>query len=265
MTDPALEAAEEMRRLLASAQTALGDAEPFTFAGKRLAPAQVVAVLEPYLTEARLARIEAVLAERTYTVAPVVEGLVNTGNVSAVMRTAEALGFQAFHIITHEAHDEGVRYKMSERTTQGADKWLDVWPWLTPQACVRHLKAQGYEVVVTHLDARAVPISEIDFTQQTALVFGNERDGVSPEMLALADRTCLVPMAGFTQSFNISVAAAVCLYHARQDRLARQGFHGDLTEAQREMLRAVFFLKSVRSARQILTRAVEEDVKGKET
>lgn len=256
MTDPALDAAEEMQRLLASAQTALGETDPFTFAGKRLTPARVVEILSPYLTEARRARIEAVLAERTYTVAPVVEGLINTGNVSAVMRTAEALGFQAFHIITHEDHDEGVRYKTSERTTQGADKWLDVWRWPSPQDCVKHLKAQGCEVVVTHLDARAVPISEIDFTRQTALVFGNERDGTSEAMLALADRTCVVPMAGFTQSFNISVAAAVCLYHAHRDRLARQGFHGDLTEAQREMLRAVFFLKSVRSARQILERAI---------
>ena len=256
MTDPALEAAEEMRRLLASAQTALGETEPFTFAGVRLTPAQVVAALEPYLTEARRARIEAVLDERTYTVAPVVEGLVNTGNVSAVMRTAEALGFQAFHIVTHEAHGEGVRYKRSERTTQGADKWLDVWRWPTPEDCVASLKAQGYEIVVTHLDAHAVPIGEIDFTQKTALVFGNERDGVSEAMRALAGRTGVVPMAGFTQSFNISVAAAVCLYHARRDRLTRQGFHGDLTEAQREMLRAVFFLKSVRRARQILTRAV---------
>ena len=258
MTDPALEAAEAMQRLLASTQALRDAPDPFTVAGRRLSPAQVVEMLMPYLTEARSARIDAVLAGRTYTVAPVVEGLINTGNISAVMRTAEALGFQAFHLVMHQEHDDGVRYKTSDRTTQGADKWLDVWRWPSPQACVMHLKAQGYEVVVTHLDARAVPISEIDFTQQTALVFGNERDGVSPEMLALADRTCLVPMAGFTKSFNISVAAAVCLYHARHDRLARQGFHGDLTDPQREMLRAVFFLKSVRSARQILTRAVEE-------
>ena len=104
----------------------------------------------------------------------------------------------------------------------------------------------------------AVPINTIDFTQKTALVFGNERDGVSEAMLALADGTCLVPTAGFTQSFNISVAAAVCLYHARQDRLARQGYHGDLTDPQRETLRALFYLKSVRRARQILARAVEE-------
>lgn len=254
MTDPDREAAEAMQRLLASARTALGESAPFTFAGRRLTPAEVVAHLAPYLTESRLARIEAVLDERTYTVVPVVEGLINTGNVSAVMRTAEALGFQAFHVVTHEAHDDGVRYKTSPRTTQGADKWLDVWHWPTPKACIAHLKAQGYQVVVTHLDDRAVPLGKVDFTCPTALVFGNETDGVTEAMHALADRTCVVPMSGFTQSFNISVAAAVCLYHARQDRQGRQGFHGDLTDAQREMLRAVFYLKSVRRSHEILTR-----------
>lgn len=257
MTDPALEAAEAMQRLLASTQALRDTPEPFTVAGRRLTPAQVIEILTSYLTEARRARIDTVLAGRTYTVAPVVEGLINTGNVSAVMRTAEALGFQGFHIVAHPEHDDGVRYKTSERTTQGADKWLDVWRWPSPEACAAHLKAQGYAVVVTHLDDRAVPIDTIDFTQKTALVFGNERDGVSEAMLALADCTCLVPMAGFTQSFNISVAAAVCLYHARQDRLARQGQHGDLTAVQRETLRALFYLKSIRHAHQIMARAVE--------
>lgn len=267
MTDPAYEAAEEMRQLLAVAQTALGEEAPFTFAGRRFTPAEVISVLAPYLTDARRERIDAVLAERTYTVAPVVEGLINTGNVSAVMRTAEALGFQAFHVITHEAHDDGVRYKTSDRTTQGADKWLDVWRWETPQACVDHLRADGYRIVVTHLDDRSVSIDAIDFTKKTALVFGNETDGVTPEMRALADQTCVVPMSGFTQSFNISVAAAVCLYHARQHRLARQGYHGDLTEARRELLRAVFYVKGIRHARHVLERAalqpqMEEDEQG---
>ena len=166
------------------------------------------------------------------------------------------------HVIAHEAHDDGVRYKTSERTTQGADKWLDVHHWPSPQPCIDHLKAQGYTLVVTHLDEASVPIDAIDFTQKTALVFGNERDGASEMMVALADQTCVVPMAGFTQSFNISVAAAVCLYHARQDRLHRQGYQGDLTDAQREHLRAHWYMKSVRSARQILTRALSEDADG---
>lgn len=254
MADPAQHAAEEMASLLSRAERlGLSDVSSLRIAGQPLTPETIVEVLTPFMTTTRLARIDEVLAGRTYTVVPVVEGLVNTGNVSAVMRTAEALGYLGFHIVTHDA-----TYKTSERTTQGAEKWLDVHVWNTPEACVEHLKENGYRVVATHLDGAAVPIDTIDFTEKTALVFGNERDGVTPEMLALADRRCIVPMTGFTRSFNISVAAAVCLYHAYQDRLARQGTHGDLSDEQRQTLRAFYCLQSVNKARYILSRAVRE-------
>ena len=245
----------EMQRLLRETRSPF--ASGLTLDGRPLDADRVIAILEPYLTEARRARIEDVLDGRTYAVATVVEGLVNTGNVSAVMRSAEALGFQAFHVITGQE-----RYKTSKRTSQGAEKWLDVRAWPTPAACVEHLKASGYVVVATYLDETAVPISEIDFTRKTALVFGNEQSGISDAMAALADRRCIIPMPGFTQSFNISVAAAVALYHARQDRLTRQGFHGDLSEAARTSLRARFYWKSVRHAEDLLRRARAEQEEG---
>ena len=246
------EADHEMQRLLD--KTGSPRAADLVLDGRPLDAAWVIATLEPYLTEARRARIEDVLDGRTYTVATVVEGLINTGNVSAVMRSAEALGFQPFHVITGSEQ----RYKTSQRTSQGAEKWLDVFQWETPAACVEHLKNNGYTVVATHLDATSVPIGEIDFTQKTALVFGNERDGISEEMAALADRRCLIPMPGFTQSFNISVAAAVALYHARQDRLSRQGFHGDLTLPARTDVRARFYRRGIRHAEDLLRRALTE-------
>ena len=249
-----------MQALLATAEGAPGDGRTWTVGGVTLSAARVVEILAPYLTARRRARIDGVLAGRTRAVAPVVEGLVNTGNVSAVMRSAEALGFQDFHVITNEAEDaEAPRYKISERTTQGADKWLDVRTWPTPAACAAHLRSAGYRIVVTHLDENAVPIDALDFTVRTALVFGNELEGASPAMRAEADATCVIPMDGFTQSFNISVAAAVALYHARRDRLARQGAHGDLSAAEQEALRAQFYFKSVRSAPALLERAVAEE------
>ncbi|MGI9175510.1 MAG: TrmH family RNA methyltransferase [Rhodothermales bacterium] len=246
------EANHEMQRLLG--ETASPPAADLVLDGRPLDAAWVISVLEPYLTEARRVRTEEVLDGRTYTVATVVEGLINTGNVSAVMRSAEALGFQPFHVITGQEQ----RYKTSQRTSQGAEKWLDVFPWEAPADCVAHLKAHGYTVVATHLDATSVPIGEIDFTQKTALVFGNERDGISQEMAALADRRCLIPMPGFTQSFNISVAAAVALYHARQDRLFRQGFQGDLSDAARLDVRARFYRRGIRHAENLLRRALAE-------
>ncbi|GIV57955.1 MAG: tRNA (guanosine(18)-2'-O)-methyltransferase [Rhodothermaceae bacterium] len=244
------EAAREMAALLAKG---LRREDPLEVDGRRLSPESVVSILRPYLTDERAARIEAVLDGRTYTVVPVVEGIINTGNVSAVMRSAEALGYQAFHIITGPE-----RFKTSKRTTQGADKWLDVHTWRTPADAVAYLKAAGYAVVATHLDDTAVPIDAFDFTQKTALVFGNERDGVSEELLTLADRRCVIPTPGFVESFNISVAAAVSLYHAYRDRLARQGRHGDLTDAERARLRAQFYVRAVRHARELLRQALAE-------
>jgi tRNA (guanosine-2'-O-)-methyltransferase len=218
--------------------------------GQTLEPGFVVDTLSSFVSDARRSRIEEVLAGRTRTVTTVVEGIVNLGNVSAVMRTSEALGFQDLHVVTGEA-----QFKESKRTSIGAEKWLDVYDWPSPSACVSALKDAGYRIVVTHLDDSARPISEFDFTLPTAIVLGNERDGVTDEMLRLADDSCILPISGFSQSYNISVAAAIALYHAYSDRMRRAGRHGDLAPEALSMLRAVYYRKSVRSADDILRRS----------
>lgn len=213
-------------------------------------PSQIIEILTPYITEERMARLSSVISQRTSTVVTVIEGLINLGNVSAVMRSAEALGFHHFHII-----EGGTRFKNSQRTSQGAEKWLEVSRWPNAAACIPELQKQGYHVVATHLDDTAVPISEIDFTRPTALVLGNEKEGVTQELLSLADQRCVIPMAGFVQSFNISVAAAVALYHAFHDRITRQGYHGDLDDNTKEELLAAYCYRSVKHADDILRKA----------
>ncbi len=214
---------------------------------ERFSPAEIVTHLTPYLTPERIERLTSVINRRTSKVVTVVEGLINLGNVSAVMRSAEALGFHRFHIIEGDT-----RFKNSQRTSQGADKWLEVTKWPSPAACIPQLQKQGYHVVATHLDDTAVNIDQIDFTKPTALVFGNEKNGVTEELLSLVDQRCIIPMAGFVQSFNISVAAAVALYHAYNDRMTRQGFHGDLSASEKEMLLAAYCYRSVKHADDIL-------------
>jgi tRNA (guanosine-2'-O-)-methyltransferase len=243
-----------MQALLDAGGRPPADADPFAIAGLRLTPEEVIRMLAPVMTPARVERLREVVAGRTRTVAPVIEGLSNTGNVSAVLRSAEALGYQDVHVI----RGQNERFKHSTRTSQGAERWLDLYRWDGPEACVRHLKAQGYRVVATHLSDDAVPLAEVDFTQPTALVFGNERDGISPAMQRLADRRVVIPLAGFTESFNVSVAAAVGLYHAQQDRLRRQGHHADLSPEAQTRLRARFTLRSVDHAGLILRRALRE-------
>jgi tRNA (guanosine-2'-O-)-methyltransferase len=220
--------------------------EPFMVGGVPFTARAVIEGLEPFLLEERGQRIREVIAARTYSVVPVMEGLYDRGNVSAVLRSAEALGFQAVHIV-----DSSEAFKQANRVTQGAEKWLDIRVWGATPACVDALRAQGYRILATHFED-AQPIDEVDFTVPTALFFGNEKEGVSRELLDRADGRVVIPMAGFTRSFNISVAAALGLFHIQEDRKRRLGRQGDLTDREQELLTASYFLRSVASAQAIL-------------
>ncbi len=213
--------------------------EPFEVQGHELTAREIVGLLADQMTDRRRERIDEVIDGRTYDVATVFDGPYDRGNVSAVIRTAEGLGFGPLHVI--ETQEE---FKEANRVTQGADKWLDIFKWKTPAECVTHLKDRGYRIVATHLEA-SKPIHEIDFSGPTAMVFGNERDGVCDEVLEAADVRCIIPMPGFSQSFNISVAAALTLYHIYRFRVDNLGGHGNLTERERELLRASFYLRGI--------------------
>ena len=248
------------------------DLPPLRFGGRVFAPEEVVARLATFVGEERQARIAEVVAARTVRVVPVLERAHDLGNVNAVLRSAEGLGYGAAHLVglqgeaaawlaRRELDETGPgggrltgRLGRARRQSQGADKWLDLHVWPDARAACDALKARGYRIVATHLDARAVPIAEIDFTVPTALVFGNERDGVSRDLLDRADANVVLPIDGFIQSYNVSVAAALALYHARRDRITRQGRHGDLSDAERAALTAHFYVRSVRAAAPILAR-----------
>ena len=237
--------------------------------GRPYAAEAVRAVLAPYVSEARRVRIAEVVAARTYTVLPVLEGMADAGNLHAVLRSAEGLGYGAAALVApaREAFPLARRYAAGRpvaeadlgkrggtRAAGGAHKWLDLTVWPDADAFADAAHARGYAVVATHLGADALPLADWDFTRPTARVFGNEKLGVSERLLARADANVHVPLDGFVQSYNVSVAAALALYHARQDRIARQGRHGDLTEAERDVLTAHYYLRSVAAAPQLLAR-----------
>jgi tRNA (guanosine-2'-O-)-methyltransferase len=199
------------------------------------------------LTPDRKQKIDRVVAGRTFNVVSVLENIYDRGNISAVMRSQEAMGFGQVHII-----ETGEKFKESQRVTAGADKWLEAKKWKSTSSCVEHLKKNGYQIVVTHLDETSKPIGEVDFTRKTALVLGNEKEGVSKEIIDAADHRVILPMQGFVQSYNISVAGALCFYHMSQDRIRRQGVHGDLSEEEKEILKAQYYLRSLDSAQDLL-------------
>jgi tRNA (guanosine-2'-O-)-methyltransferase len=210
------------------------------------------AVLEhvwPLLTSERREKIEGVLAGRCFSNVVVMENIYDRGNISAVMRSAEAFGFAQVHLI-----ELSEKFKESQRTTAGADKWVEVRKWKSTMACVDQLKSEGKQIVVTHLDESSRDISEIDFSKPTALVLGNEKDGVSAEMIKAADHRVILPMEGFVQSYNISVAGALCFFQMYMDRRTRLGRSGDLTRDQQDILKAVYASRTLDSSEDVLKR-----------
>ena len=195
-----------------------------------------------FLLPERRARIDAVVAHRTRTLVVVMEAICDVQNVNAVLRTAEAFGIQELHVI------EGPMkaFDRNKKISQNADKWLDVVRWKDVGECLRALKGRGFAVYATHLGEGSRELSGLSFAGPVALVFGNEHRGVSPAARALADACYAIPMRGFSQSLNVSVAAAVSLAHAVDRRVAERGRHGDLPPEEAEALRARFYTMSVK-------------------
>jgi len=194
----------------------------------------VLSKLSKFITEERLEKLDRVTKERSEFFVPVLENLYDKGNISAVMRSSEAFGFYKMHIIQNS--DE---FKESKRVTQGAEKWLEVNQWKESKDCIINLKQNDYKVYTTSLSDDAISITDLNFEQKTAVILGNERDGVSEEAKALSDGNVLIPMQGFTQSFNISVAAALCFLTAKQKKPVC------IDSNEQERLKALYILKTL--------------------
>lgn len=130
----------------------------------------------------------------------------------------------------------------------GAEKWLDIELWNSPQECFEVLRSRGYRVATTHVGIDAVSVYDMDWTCPTAIVVGNEHRGISDEALELSDLHCSIPMNGMVESFNVSVAAGILMHHAVWDRTSRMGRHGDLTSEESHILLAEFTLRHRKNA-----------------
>lgn len=212
-------------------------------------PRRIVEVLAPYVSEARRARIEAILDARTRDVVVVLEDVVNDHNGAAVMRTADAMGLQELHLVPNEAG-----FRVSRKVARGAHKWVDARHHRSAPEAYRHLRASGYRVWASSVHGATVPVAEVPREGKVALVFGNEREGVSRAALEQADGRFHVPMHGFVESLNISVAAALALSAVVGGRRAA-GRITPLAPDDRAELAARWYQRSVRAAEELLARA----------
>jgi tRNA (guanosine-2'-O-)-methyltransferase len=202
---------------------------------------------DAFLLPDRKDRIDRVVEGRTRTLVVVLEAFCDPQNVNAVLRTCDAFGVQEVHVVEGPMKP----YEKNKKISKNADKWLDVVRWRSSAECLDALRARGFRVYATHLDDGAVALADLAFEAPVALVFGNEHRGVSPEALARADRRFAIPMRGFVQSLNVSVAVAVTLARAIERREAERGRHGDLDAADAAALRDRFYLLAVKQRARI--------------
>lgn len=167
--------------------------------------------LEGFVSQRRLGRLKEVLDERTNHITIVLEDVYQSHNFSAVLRSADIFGIQSINFIENRN-----KYKISEDVSMGSTQWLTLNRYQkhdnNTKACLTDLKAQGYKIVATSLHQNSVSLQELDVTKPIALVFGTELTGITKDVEEMADEFIKLPMYGFTESFNISVCAALCMY-----------------------------------------------------
>jgi tRNA (guanosine-2'-O-)-methyltransferase len=177
------------------------------------------------MTPEREQRLKNVLNKRQDDLTVVLENVFDPHNISAVMRTCDAVGVQDIHVLNTKI---GKHKKWGARSSSSAAKWLTVHQHTDASVCFAELRKKFPLILTTHLSSSAVSLYEIDFTKPVALVFGNEHDGVSEEIRTLADGNFVIPQVGMIRSLNIYVACAVSLYEAFRQKLAAQ--HYDKTK-----------------------------------
>ena len=211
------------------------------------APAGSPAFYWSMLTPERKVRIQSVVDARLLSVTVVLDRLLDPHNTAAVLRTAEGLGLARAHVVPHDASD-AVAHR---RVTQDAHKWLDIDSHPSGAQAAQELRARGFEVWAGHLTPGARLYTEVPADRPVALLFGNEHEGPSPETLRVCTGAFRIPMAGFTQSFNVSVAAGIALSQICAGRRAFLGSAGDLPDEERRALRSRFLRLAAKVARRV--------------
>ena len=172
---------------------------------------ELLAYLSTFVTEERKKRFEDVLAWRTRHIAIALEDIYQSHNASAVLRSCDCFGIQDVHIIENRNS-----FTANSEIDLGSSKWLSLHKYNkrsenNTAECISTLKKKGYRIIATTPHENGIAIDDLDINTKLCLVFGTELEGVTSDVHELADGFARIPMFGFTESFNISVSAALCL------------------------------------------------------
>jgi len=183
------------------------------------------------MTPERTERLEYVLSNRQPDLTVVLENVFDPHNISAVMRTCDAVGIQDIYILNTKIPRHK---KWGAKSSSSAAKWLTVHQYDDAQQCFAALRSRFNKIYTTHLSTDAVTLHELRLTEPVALVFGNEHSGVSDEIIGMADGNFIIPQVGIIRSLNISVACAVSVYEAFRQK--KNAGHYDNIKLEGEQL-----------------------------
>lgn len=183
----------------------------------------------------RFARITQMLNHRQPELTVCLEQVHKPHNLAAIVRTADAVGVSDVH-----ATWEDRAMRLSGKSATGSQNWVNVHSHDTTEEAIAALRAQGMQIIATNLSDTAVDFREVDYTKPTAILMGQEKHGISPEALALADQDVIIPMVGMCQSLNVSVASALILYEAQRQREQAGLYEGECRLAPEEAHRILF-------------------------
>ena len=194
------------------------------------------------MTQDRLDRLRTVLGKRVSNVTVVLENLHKDYNMSAVLRTCESFGIQEVHVIPQPG--EG---KVFRSVTQGCHRWLTIHRHEDIPACFAALRKRGFRIISGALRKGALPLGQVDFSGKVALVFSNELKGAGDEVLGQVDGFFIIPMTGFSQSLNVSVAAGIVIHHVLCSKKKSGDLEG-IPRGEAEAILGLWIKRSVRNA-----------------
>ena len=211
--------------------------------------------LENILTDNRKERFLNVLKNRTNHFTIAVEDVFQMHNTSAVMRSCEVFGIQELNVI-----EQRYGKSIDKQIAMGAQKWVDIYTYETPAACVQTLRNKGYQIIATTPHENDCLLENFDISKPSALFFGTEIDGLSEEIMREADGFLKIPMVGFTESLNISVSAAIIIQNLT-NRLRNSDIDWQLSEEEILEKRLAWAKNSIKDIKRIEKRYFEENPK----
>ena len=205
---------------------------------------KIVTHLAQFITPERLNLFDQILLNRTRYLTVILEDIFQPHNASAVLRTCDCFGVQDVHIIENEN-----KYEVNPDVALGAYKWLDLIKHNSTGSntveAFNSIRKQGYTIVATSPHKGDFLIHELPIDKRPAFVFGTELNGLSKEALEHADAFVKIPMYGFTESFNISVSAAIILYHFTE-KLRSSSLPWQLRDDEKVMLKLQWMRNTIK-------------------